>query len=151
MDELEIGFYSAVAIYGLIFTWTLLVRLRWLPVAVVRLVRRPTEPSWAHSCPWPCCERLSQVFPESGPGAGHFGWSGNAVFCPVSILAVRPYYHLEWCSAHAFVGDDVDDDESYGALSGNYYSYYDNDIVSGHDPHADISRPPLWGNVCSKL
>lgn len=41
MDELEIGFYSAVAIYGLIFTWTLLVRLRWLPVAVVRLVRRP--------------------------------------------------------------------------------------------------------------
>lgn len=41
MDELEIGFYSAVTIYGLIFTWTLLVRLRWLPTSLVRMVHRP--------------------------------------------------------------------------------------------------------------
>lgn len=40
MDELEIGFYSAVTVYGVIAIWTLLVRLRWLPVALVRFVWR---------------------------------------------------------------------------------------------------------------
>ena len=40
MDQLEIGFYSAVAAYGVIVTWTVIVRLRWLPVALVRFVYR---------------------------------------------------------------------------------------------------------------
>ena len=40
MDELEIGFYSAVAVYALIVAWTVLVRLRWLPVGLVRFVHR---------------------------------------------------------------------------------------------------------------
>ena len=31
MDQLEIGFYSAVAVYAVIAIWTVLVRLRWLP------------------------------------------------------------------------------------------------------------------------
>lgn len=40
MDELEIGVYSGIIFYGLIVAWTLMFRLRWLPVALVRLVCR---------------------------------------------------------------------------------------------------------------
>jgi len=150
MDELEIGFYSAVAIYGLIFTWTLLVRLRWLPAAVVRLVHRPMN-------------RLGRI-PFLGRVVNVCRKYPLSLGLVLAILAgvAMPYFVLSvfWVFQALFVamviglmryvGDDVDDDESYGALSGNYYSYYDNDIVSGHDPHADISRPTL-GNVCSKL
>jgi hypothetical protein len=41
MDMLEIGFYSAVTVYGLIAVWTVLVRLRWLPTSLVRLAHWP--------------------------------------------------------------------------------------------------------------
>ena len=40
MDQLEISFYSAVSVYGVIATWTVLVRMRWLPVGLVRFVYR---------------------------------------------------------------------------------------------------------------
>lgn len=40
MDQLEIGFYSAVTIYGLIVIWIVLERLRWLPLALAGPVHR---------------------------------------------------------------------------------------------------------------
>ncbi|MCP5414115.1 MAG: hypothetical protein H6961_05855 [Chromatiaceae bacterium] len=40
MDQLEIGFYSAVLIYGLILTWTVLARLSLLPPAFLRVAHR---------------------------------------------------------------------------------------------------------------
>jgi hypothetical protein len=41
MDQLEIGLYSAFAVYGVIAIWTVLARLRWLPLGLVRSVHRP--------------------------------------------------------------------------------------------------------------
>ena len=87
MDMLEIGFYSAVTVYGLIAVWTVLVRLRWLPTAIVRLVHWPLNrlgriPVLGRVVN--ACRRYSF---DPGPGAGHPGWSGRAVCCVLGSLA----------------------------------------------------------------
>jgi hypothetical protein len=41
MDQLEIGLYSAFAVYGVIAIWTVLARLKWLPATLARFVQRP--------------------------------------------------------------------------------------------------------------
>ena len=40
MDPLEIGLYSAFAVYGVIAIWTALARLKWLPATLARFVHR---------------------------------------------------------------------------------------------------------------
>jgi hypothetical protein len=40
MDQLEIGLYSAFAVYGVIAIWTVLTRLHWVPVTLARSVDR---------------------------------------------------------------------------------------------------------------
>ena len=140
----EYGFYSAAATYGLIVVWTVLARLRRRPRKLVRLVH------------WPL-DRLGRI-PVIGRAVNACRRYPLTLGLVVAILvgvavpwlmlgAMWLIYALSllvfvvlgvW--AYFYSDDDV---ETYGAASGNYHSHYDDEIVSGHDPYADKSRPTL--------
>lgn len=142
MDELEIGFYSAVAIYGLIFTWTLLVRLRWLPTSFVRMVHLPLN-------------RLGRIPVLGGVVNACRKYSlGLGLVLAILIGVATTYvvmsalwlvYALSFGMAFAlgamamFGGGDDEDNEA--DPDGMYLAKHGHDLVHGSSPYADPDRP----------
>lgn len=143
MDQLEIGFYSAVAVYGVIAIWTVLVRLRWLPAALVRFVWRLLN----------CLGRIHVLgravtvcrrYPL-GAGLVLAVVAGFAV--PYLVLSVLWGVYLLSFAAVIFLGwvalgrsqDDDASDESdpYGL----YQEKHGHGLVHGSSPYADGDRP----------
>ena len=146
MDMLEIGFYSAVTVYGLIAAWTVLARLRWLPTALVRLVH------------WPL-NRLGRI-PYVGRlvnGCRRYPFSLGIVLAAV-VGATLPYFVLSvfWAFQAALLagavwlglryGGEVSERETSTQGHKLYYSRHgDGEIVPGYDVDADPGRPWLGG------
>ena len=143
MDQLEIGFYSAVAVYGVIAIWTVLVRLRWLPVALVRFV-------------WRLLNRLGRI-PVLGRavtpcrryplGAGMVLAVVAGLAVPYLVLSVLWGVYLLSFAAAIFLGwvasgrsqdDDASDEpDPYGL----YQEKHGHGLVHGSSPYADGDRP----------
>ena len=146
MDELEIGFYSAVAIYGLIFTWTLLVRLRWLPTSLVRMVYRPLNRLGripyvgrvVNACRRHSLSLGALVAVLVGMAVPYFVLS---VFrgVQVALVAGAVWFGLRY-------GGEVSESETFTQGHKLYYSRHgDGEIVPGYDVDADPGRPWLGG------
>jgi len=146
MDMLEIGFYSAVTVYGLIAVWTVLVRLRWLPTVLVRLVHRPMN-------------RLGRI-PVLGQALNAFRRHPLILGLVVAILAgvAVPYviFSALWLvravafggaialGIWAFFASEDEEGEMFPSASRLYHSRYGGGrIVPGYDVEADSSRPWL--------
>ena len=146
MDMLEIGFYSAVIVYGLIVVWTVLVRVRWLPTAIVRLVH------------WPL-NRLGRI-PYVGRvvhACRRYPLTLGLVLAIVAGVAV-PYviFSALWLvravvfggaialGIWAFFASEDEEGEMFPSASRLYHSRYGGGrIVPGYDVEADSSRPWL--------
>ena len=143
MDQLEIGFYSAVAVYGVIAIWTVLVRLRWLPVALVRVVHR-------------LLNRLGRIRALGGAvtacrryplGAGLVLAVVAGLAVPYLVLSVLWGVYLLSFAAAMFLGwvalgrsqdDDASDEpDPYGM----YQEKHGHGLVHGSSPYADGDRP----------
>ena len=142
MDQLEIGLYSAFAVYGVIAVWTVLVRLRWLPSKLVRSVHRPLN-------------RLEQVpFLGWGLSACRSRPLGLGLVPAILIGAAVPYVVLSvmWLGyvfsfgivialgAWAFVSGSEDPDgepDPYGM----YVERSGHGLAYGDSPRADVDRP----------
>jgi hypothetical protein len=146
MDMLEIGLYSAVTVYGVIVIWTVLVRLRWLPTALVRLVHRPMN-------------RLGRI-PVLGRVVNICRRYSLTLGLGLAILvgAAVPYVVLSifWAVQAVVVAGAIllwlyfgGQEEADGVFespdpNGLYYSVYDGvTIVPGCDVEADARRPWL--------
>ena len=143
MDQLEIGFYSAVAVYGVIAIWTVLVRLRWLPVALVRFV-------------WRLLNRLGRipVLGRAVTSCRRYPLGAGLVLAVVAGLAV-PYLVLSvlwgvyllsfaaviflgWVALGRSQDDDASDElDPYGM----YQEKHGHGLVHGSSPYADGDRP----------
>lgn len=144
MDELEIGFYSTLFTYGLIVLWTLMFRLRRLPVSVIRLVH------------WPL-NRLQRV-----PLLGRIAKATRTYPLMLGLMvaalagAVVPYVVQSslWLlqaiatgivllagAALAFSSKERDDDGVAPNPNRLYWSVHRDEIVHGWDSRADVSRP----------
>jgi hypothetical protein len=147
MDMLEIGLYSAVTVYGVIVIWTVLVRLRWLPTALVRLVHRPMNrlgriPVLGRVVN--ICRRYSLTLGLGlailvGAAAPHVLLSAFWAFQAV-LLAGAVWLGLRY-------GKDEAAESQFAATGYSlYYSRFDGgELVSSSDVDADPSRPYLGG------
>ena len=142
MDMLEFGIYSAVTVYGLIAVWTVLVRLRWLPAGLVRLVHRPLN-------------RLERI-PALGRAVYACRKYSMSLGLPVSILVgigvsysivglMWSAYYLAFgiaaaLGALAMLGG-VDDEDEQTAPDRMYLAKHGHDLVHGSSPYADSNRP----------
>jgi len=147
MDMLEIGFFSAVIVYGLIFVWTVLVRVRWLPTAIVRLVHWPLNRLG-------CAPYLGRVVNACRRYSLSLGvlvavLVGMAV--PYIVLSVFWAVQVVLVAGAVWLGLRYGKDEaaeSQFAATGYslYYSRFDGgELVSSSDVDADPSRPYLGG------
>ena len=143
MDQLEIGFYSAVAVYGVIAIWTVLVRLRWLPAALVRFVWRLLN----------CLGRI-HVLGRAVTVCRRYPLGAGLVLAVVAGLAV-PYLVLSvlwgvyllsfaaviflgWVALGRSQDDDASDElDPYGM----YQEKHGHGLVHGSSPYADGDRP----------
>ena len=147
MDMLEIGFYSAVTVYGLIAAWTVFFRLRWLPTILVRLVH------------WPL-NRLGRI-PYVGRvvhACRRYPFSLGIVLAAV-VGATLPYFVLSvfWAFQAALLAGAVwlglrytKDEVAEIQYSATGYSLYHSrfgggELVSSGDVDADPSQPYLGG------
>jgi len=146
MDMLEIGFFSAVIVYGLIFVWTVLVRVRWLPTAIVRLVHWPLNRLG-------CAPYLGRVVNACRRYSLSLG-----VLVAVLVGMAVPYIVLSvfWAVQVVLVagavwlglryGGEVSESETSPQGHKLYYSRHgDGEIVPGYDVDADPARPWLGG------
>lgn len=139
MDTLEIGFYSAVTAYSLIAVWTVLVRLRWLPTSLVRMVhcplnrlgRIPTLGRAVNTCRTYSLSLGLAVSVLVGIGVSYsiVGLMWSAYYLAFGIAAAL--------GAMAMLGgaddEETDPDRMYLAKHGH-------DLVHGSSPYADPNR-----------
>lgn len=147
MDMLEIGFYSAVIAYGLIFAWTVLMRLRWLPMVLVRQMHWPLDRLG-------CIPFLGRVVMACRRYALSLG-----LLVAVLVGAAVPYVVLSlfWGFQTALIigaawiglryGGCIDDESEESPQAHKlYYSIYGGGrIVPGYDVEADSNHPYLGG------
>ncbi len=143
MDQIEIGFYSAVALYGVIATWTVLVRMRWLPAALVhlayrllnRLGRSPVLGGAVTTCrryPLGAGLVLAVVVGFAVPFLVlSFLWG-------VYLLSFAAAIFLGWVALSRSQDDDASDEpDPYGM----YQEKHGQGLVHGSSPYADGDRP----------
>lgn len=145
MDVLEIGVYSAVIVYGLIAVWTVLVRLRWLPTAIVRLVHRPLNRLGRV----PYLGRIVNVCRRCSLSLGMVLAILVGVAAPYVLLSAFWAFQAVLVAGAVWLGLRYGEDEaaeSQFTATGYslYYSRFDaGELVFSSDVDADTSRPYL--------
>ena len=142
MDMFEIGINSAVIAYGLIVVWTVLVRLRWLPKTIVRLVHRPLN-------------RLERI-PALGRVVGACRKYSLSLGLPISVLVgigvsysivglMWSAYYLAFGAAAVLgaiaVFGSADEEHEETDPDRMYLAKHGHDLVHGSSPYADPDRP----------
>jgi len=146
MDMLEIGFYSAVTAYGLIAVWTVLVRLRWLPTAIVRFVHWPLNRLGCIPVLGRVVNALRRHPLTLGPVLAILVGVAvpYVVFSALWLVRAVAFGGAIALGIWAFFASEDEEGEMFPSASRLYHSRYGGGrIVPGYDVEADSSRPWL--------
>jgi hypothetical protein len=148
MEMREVGLYSAVAVYGVIALWTVLVRLRLLPGPFVCLMQKPLVVLAAVSAIGPLVRALRRWPLSVGMLlAALVGIAVPYIAVPYIVLGVMwGAYVLSFGVTVAAaitaiatgVGESESDEPDPNRL---YFAKHGHDLVYGSSPHADPIRP----------
>lgn len=142
MDELELGFYSAVATYVSIVIWTLLERLHWLPPMLVNMVHRPFNG----------LQRVPILGRAVGACRKHALSLGPAPAILVGAAVPYVVFSVMWLGyalsfgiaialgAWAFFGGSDEGDDGPDPY-GMYVEKSGHGLAYGDSPRADVDRP----------
>jgi hypothetical protein len=144
MDELEIGIYSSLVCYGLIVAWTLMFRLRWLPVALIRPVHWPLNRLERV----PFLGRITKACRDYPLTLGVVLAGMVGVLVPYAVFAslwllqtIAIGTALLFGALLAFMDNKGEDDSLTPNPNRLYWSVHRDEIVHGWDSRADASQP----------